>query len=179
MFIVTQIAPLPRSSQTSSNAEIGASKTKKNPLAQASSLVDRFTSRRQDSLPQMKISSTLNSTPPASKDSNVHNSSISPPKLSTLDEDDDRFDAISQASTGKLVMRKGEQRPWRNFFTRSFISSTDSSKKEDEENEEHYESHRAALQSPRIAHRRRVSVIGDVECDRKIFANKYAAFAPS
>uniref|UniRef100_A0A914YZ23 Uncharacterized protein n=1 Tax=Panagrolaimus superbus TaxID=310955 RepID=A0A914YZ23_9BILA len=173
----------------------------------------------------MKISSTLNSTPPTSKDGNVRrsfnfknlfsaksttsskhqqtppsltksptsllqrtastikfrkdNSSISPPKLSTLDEDDDRFDAISQASTGKLVMRKGEQRPWRNFFTRSFISSTDSNKKEDEENEEHYENHRAALQSPRIAHRRRVSVIGDVECDRKIFANKYAAFAPS
>lgn len=222
-----------QSSQTSSNlssgVNVGASKTssvstsKKKQLPQQSSLsslVDRFTSRRQQSLPQMQIPSSLNiCTPPITKDNNVRrsfnfknlfsskssskqqtppstksptsllqrtastikfrkdNSSISPPKLSTLEEDNDQFDTISQASTGKLIMRKGQEKPWRNFFTRSFISSADSGYKKEDECD--YEKHKSALQSPRIAHRRRVSVIGDVESDRKIFANKYAAFAPS
>uniref|UniRef100_A0AC35FYJ5 Uncharacterized protein n=1 Tax=Panagrolaimus sp. PS1159 TaxID=55785 RepID=A0AC35FYJ5_9BILA len=170
---------LVRSSQTSSKTSLrpsfdevdgDASKTTKtkNPIAQnsLSSLVDRFTSRRQQSFPRMNISpsssSLANSTPPTSKENarrsfnfkNIfsstksvsnssskqsspsttsllqrtstikfrkdNSSSTSPPtkKLSTLDEDNDQFDTISQASAGKLInMRKGNERPWRNFFT--------------------------------------------------------------
>lgn len=80
-------------------------------------------------------------------------------KLSTLDEFPDDESIGNQAP--KISRKSLDKQPWRNIFTRSFIGHP---KKPEEISPKSLNLNL----TPR--HTRRISVIGDVDCDRRMFA---------
>lgn len=77
-------------------------------------------------------------------------------KLEEEENDVDGDEVFFHISKPPTILRKSMERPWRGFWTKSFYGNLPKNSSENINQEENL--------------KRRVSVIGDVECDRKIYA---------